>query len=241
MFTPDRLERLSQIEQWHFWFVGRQQLIMQLLREYVGNWDFVLDIGCGTGHLLQSLRLQGFRTVGLDRRPEGLEALKRTDVNTWLIQADACRIPLVSRRFEAAILLDVMEHVDDHALLHELHRLLKPGCVAILTTPAMAWLWSFRDDAAGHLRRYSRAQLHQKLTDTGFDVLDIRYYQFFLFPLILMTRLFGRKEPQLRDLEDMPPKILNRVFTAINLLEVRLGRFISWPWGSSIVAVCRKL
>ena len=35
----------------------------------------------------------------------------------------------------------------------------------MLSVPALPWLWSYRDEAAGHLRRYTRAQLCKLLAD----------------------------------------------------------------------------
>lgn len=240
MFTADRLERLAQIERWHFWFLGRKKLVQQLIERYLDTEGLILDVGCGTGYLLETLSTRGYKCMGLDRRAEGLAATKYKLRDAALIQADVTRIPLANERIAAAILLDVLEHVDDCALLGELYRLLGTGSVVVMTTPAMPWLWSYRDEAAGHLRRYTPAHLRRILTQNGFEVLAIRYYQFLLFPLVVCTRLFGRNRPQLRDMEDLPPKVINHIFTAVNRLEVSLSRYVRLPLGSSLVAVCKK-
>jgi ubiquinone/menaquinone biosynthesis C-methylase UbiE len=240
MFTAERLARLAQIERWHFWFVGRKKLVEQLMEKYLETDGLVLDVGCGTGYMLETLNAIGYQSVGIDRRAEGLTIAKRNFRDAKLIQADVTQIPLANEQIAAAILLDVIEHVDDYALLCELHRLLEAGSIVIITTPAMPWLWSYRDDAAGHVRRYTPSHLRRLLTQTGFGVLDIRYYQFFLFPLVILTRLFGRKGSQLRDIEDLPPRTVNRIFAAINRMEASLSEYIRLPWGSSLVAVCKK-
>ena len=209
MFTADRLNRLAQIERWHFWFVGRKKLVEQLIEKYLDTDGLVLDVGCGTGYLVEMLSAKGYQSLGIDRRAEGLTAAKQNFRDAMLIQADVTQIPLADAQIAVAILLDVIEHVDDYALLGEVHRLLEMDSIVIITAPAMSWLWSYRDDAAGHLRRYTPVQLRRILTETGFGVLDIRYYQFFLFPLVLLTRLFGRKGPRLRDIEDLPPPSVN--------------------------------
>jgi SAM-dependent methyltransferase len=156
------------------------------------------------------------------------------------MRADATRLPIADNVFGAVLLLDVLEHVDDHAALAEVHRVLRPGGVAVITVPAVPWLWSYRDEAAGHLRRYGRRQLVQAITGARLAVLAVQYYQCLLFPLVAATRLLGRRGPRLRDLEERPSRRLNSMMAWVNLTEVRLGDAIPWPWGSSLVAVCRK-
>jgi len=56
----------------------------------------------------------------------------------------------------------------------------------------------------------------------------------------MAARLFGRRDPKLRDLEERPLSALNAVMTWINEQEARLGDFLPWPWGSSLFVVCRK-
>jgi hypothetical protein len=68
--------------------------------------------------------------------------------------------------------------------------------------PAMPWLWSYRDEDAGHLRRYTRRRLNRLLVGAQLRVREMRYYQCLLFPLVAVTRLFGRKRPGLRDFEE---------------------------------------
>ena len=191
--------------------------------------------------MTEILMRKGHCVVGLDLRPEGLYATRRALPRAWLIQAEFLRLPLTENVFDVVMLLDVLEHVNDEALLIDIQRILLPGGLAVITVPASPRLWSYRDEAAGHLRRYTRRQLMGRLTDARLHVEEMRYYQFSLFPLVAVTRLFGRRSPRLRDLEEEPSRVLNKVMTLINRLEVRLSDFIPWPWGSSLVAICRKI
>jgi SAM-dependent methyltransferase len=235
------LSRLATMEGWHFWFAGRRMLLGRLLSSSsMSTTDLVLDLGCGTGRTLQTLRSCGYRVVGLDLQGEGLRAARRSCGGCALVQADATRIPFASSSFDAVLLLDIAEHVDDRALLTEVSRVLRPRGVAIVAVPAMQWLWSYRDEAAGHLRRYSKAQLTRALEAADLRVREIRYYQFFLFPFIAATRLLGRHGPRMRDAEDRPHHSINAVLSSVNRTEAWLSDFIQWPWGSSLAAVCRK-
>jgi SAM-dependent methyltransferase len=240
-FSQQRLAQLGAMEGWHFWFAGRRTLLDRLLAaSNIATTDRVLDVGCGTGSTLQLMRARGHRVVGLDLRAEGLRAVREACSDCTVIQADATRIPFAPAAFDVVLLLDVVEHVDDRALLAEVARVLRPGGVVIAAVPALPWLWSYRDEAAGHLRRYTKAQLTQTLEAVGLRVREIRYYQFFLFPFVAATRLLGRRGPRLRDAEERPVPIVNTLLTAVNRAEARLSDVFAWPWGSSLAVVCQK-
>lgn len=239
-FSAARLGRLSEIERWHFWFVGRRTLVHRLVEQYLDRSMALLDVGCGTGHLLEELTQQGYRIAGLDLRPEGLRSTRKDLPAAFLVQAEATRLPLAAETFEAVLMLDVMEHVEDGTLLREVAGILKPGGIVILTVPALPWLWSYRDTAAGHLRRYTRKGLSRVLVAAGFGIREIHYYQCLLLPFAILTRLLGKKDGTLRDLEDQPAPMLNNLFLQISNLEVSLGKVFHWPVGSTLVAVCQK-
>lgn len=240
-FPLARLTRLAEIERWHFWFIGRRKLIARLLDKYLRNREgLLLDLGCGTGLMVENLVRAGYRVVGLDRLPEGLTVARQLGGGAWPVQSEATRLPLRSGVFGGVLLLDVLEHVEEKELLHEVRRILAPGGVLVITVPAIPWLWSYRDEAAGHLRRYRRRQLARLLEAGGFQVKEMRFYQCILFPMVLLTRVLGKKNPGLRDFEERPLPAFNRALTWVNRLEVRLGEVIPWPWGSSLAVVGQK-
>ena len=239
-FSEERLARVADMERWHFWFAGRQAILNQLWHRHVQGQCKVLDVGCGTGHTLRELSRLGHRVVGIDARPEGLRALRREWPNADVVQAVAPHLPLVDETFDVILMLDVLEHTDDLALLAQSHRLLRPGGWVLLRVPALPWLWSYRDEAAGHLRRYTRAQLRKLLADARFVALDVRFYQCWLLPVAVITRLLGRRWPGLRDAEERPNRLLNQLLSAANRLEARLSDRIAWPMGLSLVAACQK-
>lgn len=237
----DRLARLMEIERWHFWFVGRRMFLESLIRRYQLNIRrSILDLGCGSGSLVETLTRRGHWVVGVDVRSEGLSATRRSSAEALLVQADATHLPFRSDAFDMVILLDVLEHVDEERVLLQLHSVLKLAGLVVISVPAFPWLWGYRDEGAGHLRRYRRRHLVRVLSNAGFEVIELRYYQFFLLPILFLTRFLGRRRPIFRDLEDRPLRLVNALFGLITRVEVKLGQFFSWPAGSSMVAVCRK-
>jgi SAM-dependent methyltransferase len=237
-FTAERLQRLADIERWHFWFVGRRRLIDRLVGRYLpGPPATLLDAGCGTGATLEWLAARGYRVTGCDQRPEGLGQVRA--VSAGVFQADVTRLPVPGQQFDAAFSLDVIEHVDDRAAIGELVRVLKPGAHLVVSVPAMPSLWSYRDEAAGHRRRYTRAGLLTLLRSFHLDVQYVGYYQCLLLPLVMATRWLGSRNPVWRDREDLPHPVINAALTFVARLDARLGRVVGWPCGSSLVAVCR--
>jgi len=240
-FSPERLEQLAQLEGWHSWFIGRRELIRRLLHDRLGGEGrLVLDVGCGTGLMVSLVGREPHRAVGLDLRREGLVAASRRATGSDFVQAEATRLPLADATFSLVMLLDVLEHVDDQAALMEVNRVLCPGGLLLVSVPAMQWLWSYRDEAAGHLRRYSKFQLASLLSQAQLPPTRMVYYHFLLFPMLALTRLFGRRSPRARDFEERRLPVVTTLMTWMNLLEVRLGSRVSYPWGSSLVAICQK-
>lgn len=238
-FTGARLDRLAQMEHSHFWFAARRKLLGDLVEHYFPRADgFVADIGCGTGFNVEFLRAMGLRALGIDLRPEGVMGLRRR--GTPALQADAASLPLRSGSLRGATMLDLLEHVDEDAVLLELARVVRPGSRVVLLVPAYQFLWSFRDEAAGHLRRYTARHLRSRLPARGFRLLELRHFQSLLFPLLMASRLLCRASPGLRDAEDSPNRFVNSLLALVNRLEEWMSRWIRFPWGSSIVVVCER-
>ena len=190
----------------------------------------VLDVGSGTGALVRELETAGYRATGIDPLASGAGA----------VRGDGLCLPFRAARFDGVTMLDVLEHVDDDSLLREAARVLRPGGAVFLTVPASDRLWSSRDDAAGHLRRYTRRTLTRVIESAGLKIVHLTCYQFFLFPLLVAARVFGRNSSAVRAAEERPGPAANALFRAINLAEARCAPLVRWPWGSSLVAVCTK-
>jgi SAM-dependent methyltransferase len=230
IFPLTRLETLRRMESWHFWLVSRRELVSSLLRRELRSGDTLLDVGCGTGANL-GLAGDGVRRLGVDIHIE--------ELTPGLLQGDATALPLRPASVDVILALDVLEHVDDDAMVAEAARVLRDGGRLIVTVPALQSLWSVRDQAAGHRRRYSRSMMQALMARHGFRLRDLRGFQFLLLPLLLLTRL-RRTSVAARDFEDAPPRWLNRLLLAVNRFELQLPRFLRPSLGSSLALVAVK-
>jgi ubiquinone/menaquinone biosynthesis C-methylase UbiE len=241
-FGADRLAKVAEMEREHFWFKGRRLIIQAMIERFLSSDSGrVIDVGCGTGTMLEGLRRFGLTPVGVDQRREGLRALKDRSPKACLLQSEGEALPFRGKIFAGLLMLDVLEHLDDVRALREARRVLHPGGVLIASVPAHPWLWSYRDRGAGHQRRYTKRTLNRRMNDAKLTVEEVFYSHFALFPLLVLSRWLGRASPAMRDLEDQTLPFLNPLFSWITRAESKLSAFgMRWPWGSSLIVVARR-
>jgi hypothetical protein len=94
-------------------------------------------------------------------------------------------------------------------------------------------------DDAGHLRRYSAKSLRRIVEVSGFCIERISYANTFLFPLLLIQRLWGKwRQPHPR--EYLFASRLDPIFEWVFGLEARIIPYFSFCFGGSLVCLARK-
>lgn len=214
---------------------------MSLINRYIPSSGklSILEAGCGTGGNLPMLSSLG-RVSAFELDTGACEVARSRGFDAREGRLPEAH-PFVSERFDLIVLLDVLEHVEaDQASLDALARLLEPGGRLILTVPAFPFLWSGHDDQHHHFRRYRRPQLRAGIEAAGLEVQRISYFNTFLFPLVVMVRAFRKfSGSKHSDEEAVPPGSLNAALEMIFSSERFLLPRMSFPFGVSLVAVCR--
>ncbi|HLK14358.1 MAG TPA: class I SAM-dependent methyltransferase [Fimbriimonadaceae bacterium] len=240
--NPDEYRRMFELESHYWWFVARRRLAFRLLRMALPEVvrPRILDLGCGTGAFDVELSRYG-DPVGADMSRLALD-LAHSRGSFDLVQADGSALPFKAGTFDASIGLDVFEHIEnDAAALAECSRVLRPGGVLVLTVPAFRTLWGPHDVALHHFRRYRRAEVRERLVAAGLHPIRLSYSVFFLFPLVLLVRLFEkRKRGPAEASLPIVPRWLNSSLIGLGDVEAALITRLALPWGSSVVAVARK-
>jgi hypothetical protein len=149
--------------------------------------------------------------------------------------------PFIENTFAAIVSADVLCHhsVDDAQALLNLNRCLARGGTLVLNLPAYQWLYSAHDRALYQSRRYTRTDVYELLQAAGFAKITITYWNTFLFPLMVLRRMFKWA----KDGSDVIqfPKPLNLTFRALVRLEsMLLRRGFTLPFGGSVLAVAVK-
>lgn len=118
----------------------RDARISQLVRHYVpdrGRRPAVLDVGCGYGWMLQRLS-DAFALYGVDISPHALVRTSGRVRDAVIAAADVEKGIPFSRRFEAVLAVNVLEHLHDPAAaVSALCDALTPGGVAVVHLPTI--------------------------------------------------------------------------------------------------------
>lgn len=142
----------------------------------------VLDVGAGLGATIATLApLQpAAQWTALEPDPALIARLTQETsrgtlpANVQIVQGITADL-VDNSRFDTALYIDVLEHIeDDRAEIANVRRLLRPGGYLIVLAPAHNWLYTPFDRAIGHFRRYSRPTLRRVLAP-HFDICSIRY------------------------------------------------------------------
>lgn len=151
----------------------------------------ILDVGCGAGHLLHSMKEAGFNNVlGID--PFNTEDIKY-DNDLSIVKNSIHDLPIKSGSndnkagdWDLIMFNHSYEHVYDQIeVLEKTWALLKPGGLCMLRIPTVtSWAWRHYSenwvqlDAPRHLFLHSMKSVHMLAERTGFELEDVLYDSF---------------------------------------------------------------
>jgi len=112
----------------------------RLLKAYTIARDYisgdVLEVGCGEGRGISQLIDKSKSFTALDKIDEALQKLRGTYPQATFISGNFPPFAVPANAYDVVVSFQVIEHIrDDSSFLREIHRVLKPGGKALLTTP----------------------------------------------------------------------------------------------------------
>lgn len=149
----------------------------RLLKAYYAAMPYVqgkmLEVGCGEGRGVKLLAPKTSEYVALDRHQPVVDKLQAQYPGVKFLQKIIPPFSGISdNEFDVVIAFQVIEHIKkDREFLQEIHRVLKPGGKALITTPNIKMTltrnpWHIREYTADELKALAES-IFKKVTTLG--------------------------------------------------------------------------
>ncbi len=263
---------MFRFEDTYWWFVARRHLIVSMIEQFypdarsaqrrsngmaavagrpesgvctgTGRPLRILDIGCGTGAMLDQLAPFG-HVVGADFAEEALAFSRSRGSGHPLARTDIRCLPFRSNSFDIVTAMDVVEHIDnDKAAMCEITRVLRPGGRVFVTVPAYQFLWSDHDVALHHYRRYTTPAVKDLFQRVGLRMDKLTYSVTGLLPAAwayrMLVKLLKPRDAEPKAHLVRVPEPANGALISILRLETRALSKINLPFGLTVACVAQK-
>lgn len=231
-------------EQSHGWYTGMRELSVGLLKNYLPKSKKlrILDAGCGTGAMMQSLKSFGSVT-GIDNSPLAVHFSR--DRKAGLVKRQTIeKIAFPPNTFDLVTNFDVLyiDSVNPFKAVSEFNRVLKKNGWLFVRVPAFNFLAGRHDIVVHSGRRFVKRQLVNLLKETNFKIEFVSYVNIFLFLPTLFKRAIWERffiEKPSSDIGPLP-FVVSKLVHFLLSLEAKIMLFVPLPFGVSLLALARK-
>jgi SAM-dependent methyltransferase len=125
-----------------------------------------LDFGAGVGTYARAARALGYQVTCVELDVDLRDRLVSDGFDSYRGTEE-----IADATFDLTYSLNVLEHIDDdEAALRELYRVTAPGGRLLVYVPAFPILYSAMDRKVGHVRRYRKLELRDRVARAGFHL-----------------------------------------------------------------------
>jgi 2-polyprenyl-3-methyl-5-hydroxy-6-metoxy-1,4-benzoquinol methylase len=163
----------------------KQKTFQRVLRKAEGlisQKDVLLDIGCGTGLLMEAAQELGWTSYGIDISDYGIQVAQKM-FGTRAMQGSLSEAPIPGQPFQVITLIDLLEHIPKPNLFLDVCReKLTPDGLLLIGTPNLKSLSArtsgrfWHHYKQEHLYYWSPQTIRLFLQKHGFKVLEIKPY-----------------------------------------------------------------
>ncbi len=216
-----------------YWESGKVRLYADLMGQ---GRKRILDVGCGDGRFLTLMRKYGppdWELVGIDIDEDSVRRCRELGFEAHLSRVED--FDMGEGDFDAVIMLQLIEHVEDPASLSErVFSLLRPGGCFVVETPNAEGLdyrifkrsWWGHYHIPRHWNLFSTRALHRMLEEKGFSILRSEYLINTSAWIISLHNYFldkGYPGWFVRFFHYQNPLLLS-IFVLVDFISARLGR-----------------
>lgn len=196
-----------------------------------------LEIGAGTGNISAYFsNIKNLTLTDVDPNLSKKLLKKFTDkknINIETLNIES-KFTKVKNKFNSVFLVNVLEHIkNDQLALSNINSLLeRKGRVSILV-PAKKFAYNNLDKSLGHVRRYEKKELREKLEKGGFKIIYLEYFNIIGLLSWMIRDKITKNEDHLKPYQ---VKMFDVFVPFLSLIEPKKGL----PVGISLIAVGEK-
>ncbi len=209
------------------WIVGKFIRVFSGIKRSDAS---VLDFGAGLGTLCKIFyQKTGVKPDAVDADPSHRAILLGGGFRTYSALSE------LREDYDLIYTSNVLEHIEnDHEILESLKFRLRKNGILLIYVPAFEMLWTSMDDMVGHVRRYRKNDLIQKLRIGGYDVQYAGYCDSVGFVLSLVFKMIGKKGGE------MPLRALRFYDTVLLPISKIMDTFFSAWFGKNLYVIAKK-
>ena len=210
--------------------VNYNRWLVDLVARRARREDRLLDFGAGVGTFAIALSELGFRVECVEP-----DSAQRGAIAAHGLAAHADLAAIGDGAIDFAYTFNVLEHIeDDRGALAAVARKVRGGGTLLVYVPAFDVLYTSMDHKVGHLRRYRKRDLCEKVRAAGFDVGEAGYVDSLGFFATLAYRAFGSGEG---DIDRKALRMYDRfVFPASRAIDAVARHVV----GKNVLVVARR-
>lgn len=221
----------------HWWFQGRKKIIDKIIFRINFKKNInILDFGSGSGVNVEMLKKYGNVDLQEVNKIARLNLKRIKNINKIYSS-----LKIKKNYYNLVLVADVLEHVKNpKELLRILKKNIKKNGYILITVPAYQYLFSTKDKALKHYRRYNKKTL--KKTIDEFTLVEMSYFNTLLFIPIIAIILFNKilNINFIKKVETTPNFIINKILFYFFSFEKIILKYLNFPFGLSIYALIKK-
>ena len=176
----------------------------------LGRDDVLVDVGCGSGGVLEFCSKHAGEIIALDIDNEAISRVEQKSIfaqlrNISFLSASGENLPLADVVATKVLCIEVLEHVDNpRKVMDELYRIGKPNCIYLISVPGQ-----FSEEIMSrvgppeifqkphHIRVFSDTEIRELITNAGLSIISESSAGFFsTFFIAMYWMQFGTQPGQ---------------------------------------------
>ncbi|MCH1913346.1 class I SAM-dependent methyltransferase [Leptospira noguchii] len=219
-FSESQFKQIfPETKKFHYWDLARNFIIKRFLNKK--ETGFVLEIGCGTGIVVDYLSRSGYKITGVELGNSQVisEVKSKILINTDFINLSRS----ISNQINTILLLDVLEHIKDPKIfLDNIKNNFKNLKQIVITLPARKELWTNYDVYFGHYSRYDKKNALDLLSSIKEKEYKVEYSYFFhllYIPIFLSKFKKSQRSTETRAINSFFIRGMHRLLSWVFILD----------------------